>query len=214
MRFLEQFKAKPEEIRELLDLPVLALVAASHVEGPDVGLFPFLDCEGHLEVHMERSDAQLAAVEEAGRGTVVVGESLSTIPSWWADSDDVLLADAFHRTLVVRGRAEVVRERGAIWRHLEALLGKYQADGPSLDPAVPRYTNAAERLALVRVRKEEIRSKFKLGQQYPEVVRRRVLEGLRRRGTELDMRTATLVAASLSGDATGSVRRRCPPPGQ
>lgn len=203
MRYLEKYAATPTEVEELLDLPRLALVAVSDDDGPDVGLFPFLHRGGWIEVHLERSDPQLATIERAGRATVVVTERLSNIPSYWVEADNVLFADALHRTVVVRGRAEVVREPAEIWNHLEALLAKYQPDGPALDPAVSRYHNAADRLALVRVSRDEVRAKLKLGQQEPEALRRRMIEGLHRRGTDEDLRTAELVRRTLTTDDPG-----------
>lgn len=204
MRYLDAYQAGPDEIRDLLDRPSLALLAVADASGPEVGVFPFLYRGECVEMHLERSDSQLAAIERAGCGTVVISESLSTVPSYWVDPDNVLFADAFHRTVVMRGTTEVVREPTAIWEHLQALLLKYQKEGPKLDPGLQYYRHAAERLKGVRVSAGEVRAKFKLGQQQSEAVRRRVIEGLRRRGSELDRRTADLVAATLRRSADGS----------
>lgn len=197
MRYLDVYQASPDEVDELLGLPLLAVLATSDASGPDLGAYPFVYRGGRIEMHLERSDPQTSAVDRAGRGTVMITELLSTIPSCWADPDNVLHADAYHRTVVVRGAAEVVREPSALWEHLGSVLTRYQGSSPSLDPAVRRYSNAVDRLVLVRVTADEVRSKFKMGQQEPEVIRKRIIAGLRRRGTEKDLRTASLVAASL-----------------
>lgn len=204
MRYLDAYQAGPDAIRDLLDRPSLALLAVADAPGPEVGVFPFLYRGGRVEMHLERSDLQVAAIERAGCGTVVISESLATVPSYWVGPDNLLFADAFHRTVVMRGTTEVIREPTAIWEHLQALLLKYQKEGPKLDPGLQHYRHAAERLTVVRVSADEVRAKFKLGQQQPEAVRRRVIEGLRRRGSELDRRTADLVAATLQRSTDGS----------
>lgn len=111
MRYLDAYQARPDEIRDLLDRPSLAMLAVADPPSPEVGVFPFLYRGGRVEMHLERSDPQLAAIERAGCGTVVISESLSTIPSYWVDTDNVLFADAFHRSVVMRGTAEVVGRR-------------------------------------------------------------------------------------------------------
>lgn len=198
MRYLEQYRARETEVEEVLRHPGLALLATPSEPGPDAGLFPFVHRAGHIELHLERSDVQVAHLEDAARGTVVVSERLATIPSYWVHPDNVLFADAYHRTVVVRGAAQVLTDPATVWEHLEAVLLKYQGDRATLDAAVPRNHNAADRLVLVRIEVDEVRSKFKLGQQEPEAVRRLILEGLRRRGTELDLRTADLVEGTLA----------------
>lgn len=197
MRYLDEYRVAPNQIEDFLDRPSLALLAVADGSSPEVGVFPFLYREGRVEMHLERSDAQVSAIARAGRGTVVISERLSTIPSHWVDPDNVLFADAFHRTVVVRGPAIVIREPTVIWDHLRSLLTKYQGEGDNLDFELQHYGRAAARLNVVRVSASEIRVKFKLGQQLSEAARRRIMAGLQERGTELDQRTADLVAATF-----------------
>ncbi len=151
MRYLDEYRGAPDQIEDFLDRPSLALLAVADGSGPEVGVFPFLHREGRVEMHLERSDAQVDAIERAGRGTVVISERLSTIPSHWVDPE-----------------------------------------------------RAAARLNVVSVSASEIRVKFKLGQQLSEAARRRIIAGLQERGSELDQRTADLVAATLENRAPSS----------
>lgn len=159
---------------------------------PHIGLYPFVYEGDAVEVHLVRTDEQIADLKVRPRCLFEVDEVLAVIPSYWVNAEYAGSATAYHRTVIFECTARVIETPAAVAAQQRRLLARYQPEGGyrALDPADPLYAGALERLAAVHLTITRRRAKFKLGQNRPAEARRRVIAELRRRGRAHDARAA------------------------
>jgi nitroimidazol reductase NimA-like FMN-containing flavoprotein (pyridoxamine 5'-phosphate oxidase superfamily) len=121
---------------------------------------------------------------------VVLGaaELVARVPSYFLDPVRADLASTLYRSVQVHGTLEEVTDLGEKARALTALMERLQPEGGyrPLDPGDPLYGDALRGVLVLRVRPERVDGKAKLGQNRTPEDRRKILEGLRRRGAAGD----------------------------
>jgi predicted FMN-binding regulatory protein PaiB len=168
------------------------LVTVSADGTPHLGLYPFTYDGAAFEVHLVRRDEQIADLQARSRCLFEVDEVLGTIPSYWVDPDNAIMATAYHRTVIFECDATVSGDAGELAAQQMRLLARYQPEG-GFRPVTaddPMYRGAIEHIAAVRLDVRACRAKFKLAQNRPANVRARLVEALRRRGRPGDERAA------------------------
>jgi predicted FMN-binding regulatory protein PaiB len=143
-------------------------------------------------VHLVRRDEQIADLQARSRCLFEVDEVLGTIPSYWVDPDNAIMATAYHRTVIFECDATVSGDAGELAAQQMRLLARYQPEG-GFRPVTaddPMYRGAIEHIAAVRLDVRACRAKFKLAQNRPANVRARLVEALRKRGRPGDERAA------------------------
>jgi predicted FMN-binding regulatory protein PaiB len=168
------------------------LVTVGDDGAPHIGLYPFVYEGDAVEVHLVRTDEQIADLKVRPRCLFEVDEVLAVIPSYWVNAEYAGSATAYHRAVIFECTARVIESPAAVAAQQRRLLARYQPEGGyrALDPADPLYAGALERLAAVHLTITRRRAKFKLGQNRPAEARRRVIAELRRRGRAHDARAA------------------------
>jgi uncharacterized protein len=159
---------------------------------PHIGLYPFV-YDGHgIELHLHRADEQLADIRAQARCIFELDEVLGTIPSYWIDPQDAVMATAYHRTVTFECEASISLEADALAEQQARLMARYQPEGGFrvIAPEDPHYRAAFGKIAAIRLRIDARRVKFKLAQNRPVAVRRRIIEHLRARGRHGDARAA------------------------
>jgi transcriptional regulator len=178
-----------------VDAQLLATLVTVAADGtPHVGYFPFVRTADGVELHLARPDEQLADLRTRPRCTIAFHRPLAFVPSHWTDAEDARHADSFHQSAVLEGEATVVDDPDAVAAHMTALLARYQPEGAHRPLAAgdALYARSYAKLAVVRVRIDRFRTKFKVGQQMAAAARAGVAERLRERGGEHDAEAATL----------------------
>jgi predicted FMN-binding regulatory protein PaiB len=168
------------------------LVTVSADGTPHLGLYPFTYDGAAFEVHLVRRDEQIADLQARSRCLFEVDEVLGTIPSYWVDPDNAIMATAYHRTVIFECDATVSGDAGELAAQQMRLLARYQPEG-GFRPVTaddPMYRGAIEHIAAVRLDVRACRAKFKLAQNRPANVRARLVEALRKRGRPGDERAA------------------------
>jgi len=168
------------------------LVTVSADGTPHLGLYPFTYDGAAFEVHLVRRDEQIADLQARSRCLFEVDEVLGTIPSYWVDPDNAIMATAYHRTVIFECDATVSGDAGELAAQQMRLLARYQPEGGfrPVTPDDPMYRGAIEHIAAVRLDVRACRAKFKLAQNRPANVRARLVEALRKRGRPGDERAA------------------------
>jgi uncharacterized protein len=174
---------------------------------PHIGLYPFVYSGTGVELHLVREDELVADLKARPACVFEVDEVLATIPSYWVHPEYAGVATAYHRTVILEGRATVVEEPAAVMAQQQRLLGRYQPEGGYRALAVddPLYRGALERLAAVRLEVVRVRALFKLAQNRPPETRRQVIARLRGRGRRGDAHAADALEWTL-GDGQGEPR--------
>jgi predicted FMN-binding regulatory protein PaiB len=173
---------------------------------PHIGLYPFVHDGTGVELHLVRTDEQIADLATRPRCLFEVDEVLGTIPSYWVHADYGGAATAYHRTVIFECIAAVTEDLDVLAAQQRRLLARYQPEGRfrALDATDPLYRGRLAMLAGVRLTVERSRAKFKLGQNRPPEVRRVIVAELRRRGRPGDERAAAALEWTLGVTATAS----------
>ena len=168
------------------------LVTVSADGTPHLGLYPFTYDGTAFEIHLVRRDEQIADLQARSRCLFEVDEVLGTIPSYWVDPDNAIMATAYHRTVIFECDATVSGNAGELAAQQMRLLARYQPEGGfrPVTPHDPMYRGAIEHIAAVRLDVRACRAKFKLAQNRPANVRARIVEAMRKRGRPGDERAA------------------------
>jgi predicted FMN-binding regulatory protein PaiB len=181
------------EIDRLVDGQELARLVTIGDDGtPHIGLYPFVYDAVSFDLHLVKTDEQVADLKARPRCVLEVDEVLAVIPSYWVHPEYAGSATAYHRTAIFESQATIVEEPAAVAAQQRRLLARYQPEGGfrPLSPDDPLYRGALGQLAAIRLDVTGVRAKFKLGQNRPETARRRVIECLRQRGRPADARAA------------------------
>ena len=159
---------------------------------PHIGLYNFVYAPPTIELHLVRTDEQVADLKARARCAFEVDEVLAVIPSHWVHPEYGGSATSYHRTVIFECASEVAEDPAVVMAQQRRLLAKHQPEGQYRPLAVddPLYKGALNQLAAVTLRITACRAKFKLGQNRPAAARQRVIEELRRRGRPNDARAA------------------------
>jgi hypothetical protein len=191
----------PEEIERFVAAQELGRLLTVGADGtPHVGLYPFVREGEAIDLHLVREDELAVDLAARPRCVFEVDEILGVIPSYWVHAEYGGSATAYHRTVIFECQATVLEDPAAVAAQQVRLLARYQPEGGfrALDPEDPLYRGALRQLAAVRLRVQATRVKFKLAQNRPPEVRRRVIAELRKRGRPADARAADALEWTLS----------------
>jgi ribosomal protein S18 acetylase RimI-like enzyme/nitroimidazol reductase NimA-like FMN-containing flavoprotein (pyridoxamine 5'-phosphate oxidase superfamily) len=152
--------------------------------------------DGELVFHGSPVGEKVGAVGRAAVATAV--DRVAFLPSHFVDPERACPATTLYRSAQIHGVLEEITRSDEKARALEALLGRHQPEGGyvPLDADGPLYRKALASLLVVRLRATRLDGKAKLCQNRSPADRRRVLEGLWRRGAAGDLRAIELVRAA------------------
>ena len=193
------FEPSTAQVDELLAHTTLGRLVTLGINGPEVGLLPFVWRNGQIEMHLNAKDPQLESLARDARCSVQVDDPLTPVPSIWVDAHDAKFADVLYRAVTITGKARVGSTKEELAGHLEALLRKHQPDaGHTPVGASPQlYDQAMGRITMIRIPDQHRIAKFRLCQQEPESTRRIIVSRLRDRGSDRDLHTAALIESSM-----------------
>ena len=179
------------------------LVTVASDGTPHLGLYPFTYDGAAFEMHLVRSDEQMTDLAVHARCMFEVDEVLGTIPSYWVDPENAIMATAYHRTVMFDCEATVSGDADELAAQQMRLLARYQPEG-GFRPVTaddPMYRGAIHHIAAVRLQVRACRAKFKLAQNRPPHVRARIAEALRKRGRPSDERAADALLWTIDQEA-------------
>ena len=170
---------------------------------PHIGLYPFTYDGAAFEIHLVRSDEQIADLKARARCLFELDEVLATIPSYWVDPENAIMATAYHRTVMFECEATVSDDPAALAAQQMRLLARYQPEGGfrAVTADDPMYRGAIHHIAAVRLAVRGRRAKFKLAQNRPPDVRARIADQLRKRGRGNDERAAEALVWTIEQEA-------------
>ena len=179
------------------------LVTVAADETPHLGLYPFAYDGAAFEIHLVRSDEQVADLAARPRCMFEVDEVLGTIPSYWVDPENAIMATAYHRTVMFDCEASVSGDAAELAAQQMRLLARYQPEG-GFRPVTaddPMYRGAIHHIAAVRLQIRACRAKFKLAQNRPPEVRAKIADAPRKRGRASDERAAEALLWTIEQEA-------------
>jgi uncharacterized protein len=179
------------------------LVTVSPEGRPHLGLYPFVYDGGVIEMHCHRADEQFADLKPRAHCLFEVDEVLGTVPSYWVHPQDAVKATAYHRTVIFECQATLSQDPAELAAQQTRLLARYQPEG-GFSPVRPEddlYSVAIQHIVAIRLEVTARHVKFKLAQNRPVDVRRRIVSALRERGRRSDDRAADAVQWTIDQES-------------
>jgi len=185
-RFVEEMK-----MANLITMPFLD----SHIDSVESGVFNPVHINGRYYLHLNRTDDQYKAMQSSKKARLVFFDFLCNIPSYWIDKEDGGLATSYYRHLDLFCDINIYEEKEDLAKLLNLFLKKYQPEGGhtplTIDQAM--YQSDFKVLGIVELIPYKQVSKWKLGQNQSVEKRLEIIENLKKRNLENDLRAASEV---------------------
>jgi predicted FMN-binding regulatory protein PaiB len=171
---------------------------------PHIGLYPFLFLGTTIEMHLHRSDEQLADLRTNRKCTFEVDEFHGTIPSHWVHPTNAMFATAFHRTVVFECDAEVSEDFEVLAAQQQRLMQHYQPDGghKAVTTEHAMYRSGFGQISALTLTVRERKVKWKLAQNRDRDRRAKLIAELRNRGRPTDAGAAEALQWALDREAS------------
>jgi transcriptional regulator len=180
------------------------LITASPQSQPHIGLFPFLFLGDRVEMHINRSDEQLADLQANPLCAFEVDELHGTIPSHWVHDTNAVFATAYHRTVIFECTAEGSDDAGVLAAQQQRLLAHYQPEGKYVPVAAGHdmYRGPLVMLTALTLHVRARKVKWKLAQNRDRATREKIIGLLRQRGDPGDAAAADALQWTLDHEAS------------
>jgi len=185
----------PAQLAEVLTQADWGLLS---MQGPDGWPYSvpmnFVFKDGKLYVHGAMTGKKLDLLKADTRVQFTVVQEYARIPSY-ATGPSCSSATQFFKSVMVRGRAELVLEPARKVEVFQALMTKYQPEGgyAPLDLLDPRAAAMLKATALIAIEPIETTGKFKFGQNLPEEKAAALIDLLQKRAAPGDADTIACV---------------------
>lgn len=201
---MQHYKIYEQRDREALDSlfssQPTAILLTQTVDDVLSGVFNPLVVDDHFYLHLHRRDPQVDALRQRARAKLIFQDVLAVIPSHWIDPHDGGFATTYYRYAELTCEANLHTDPQTMTSILDKLMRRHQPEGgyDPLDHRSSTYARSYATILVVELTPVSITSKWKLGQNRPPDVRRRVMAHLRARNQGQDLRAADEVEKSLT----------------
>jgi predicted FMN-binding regulatory protein PaiB len=180
------------------------LVTVSGEGQPHIGLYPFLFLDSTLEIHLHRSDEQLADLRANKKCAFEVDEIHGTIPSHWIHPTNAMFATAYHRTVIFECDAEISEDHDVLGAQQQRLMDRYQPRGgfKAVSAAEAMYRGPFNQIAALTLTVRERKVKWKLAQNRDRDARMKLIAELRKRARPTDAGAADALQWTLDHEAS------------
>ncbi len=123
--------------------------------------------------------------------TFSVDVPYALIPSYWVDSERACAITQFFKSVLIRGRGQLIKNQHEKLRALQAIMEKYQPERrfSPLELTSSVYAKAFERVAIFRIDIEDISVKYNFGQRLEPSKLDQILTKITQRNTTNDRAT-------------------------
>jgi transcriptional regulator len=205
MIFYDYYADIPEDtLRDFVGKQELGRFVTVSAEGqPHIGLYPFLFLGPTIEMHLHRSDEQLADARANRKCSFEVDEIHGTIPSHWAHPTNAMFATAYHRTVIFECEAEVSEDPEVLAAQQQRLMQHYQPDGghTPVSTSHAMYRGPFGQIAALTLTVASRKVKWKLAQNRDRDTRGKIIAELRKRGRPTDAGAADALQWTLDREA-------------
>jgi nitroimidazol reductase NimA-like FMN-containing flavoprotein (pyridoxamine 5'-phosphate oxidase superfamily) len=198
----KEFEAKDQKsLEEVLKTAEIGSLSFNGPDGvPRITPLNFV-YDGRILWHGAIAGERFECLKKDPRATFCAISAQSYVPSHLLSEENATNATAAFKSVIVRGRCQIIegpREKCAI---LNALMEKYQPEGRfrRVTPDDPLYVKVLTATGVFALRVEEMAGKFKLAQNKPEEARKRIAEWFLRRGLPADRLLAEEIQKTLKG---------------
>lgn len=164
MQLLGRLEIKSKEkIKEFLDKEHVGRIASIDENGyPQVIPMNFVFLDDVIYMHSHTRGEKLENVSRNDKVGFEVDRELEFLPSYFEDPKNASLADTLYISVVIKGKAEIVKDNNEKTNALNGLMKKYQPEG-RYEPISPEM-GVLDEVAVIKVTPDSIKGKYKIGQ--------------------------------------------------
>jgi len=164
MQLLGRLEIKSKEkIKEFLDKEHVGRIASIDENGyPQIIPMNFVFLDDVIYMHSHTRGEKLENLSRNDKVGFEVDRELEFLPSYFEDPKDASLADTLYISVVIKGKAEIVKDKNEKTRALNGLMKKYQPEG-KYEPISPEM-EVLDEVTVIKVTPDSIKGKYKIGQ--------------------------------------------------
>lgn len=151
----------------------------------------FVYFEGSIYFHGSSEGKKIESIKENSNGAFLVVNPYSTIPSYFFDTVAACPATQFFASVFIEGTLSFVEDGNEKAKILNALMKKFQSEDSfekiAYDKAM--YTKMLDKVAVIKLKPENISCKIKVGQNLNDEKRDKLFEKLKNRSSRVDIKT-------------------------
>ena len=166
--FAVEDRREAEKFLEETSYGFLGLVTESG--DPSVVPLNFVYFRGAIYFHGSQAGEKMNSLRRHNRVCFSAAREYAVIPSYFTDAKYACPATVFFKSVMVRGKAEIVQDPGEKAEVFAAFMRKLQPEGgySAIDLNDEVYARQIRGTAIVKIHIEEMTAKFKFGQNWPE----------------------------------------------
>jgi hypothetical protein len=185
----KEFEAKNQ--KSLEDVLKTAEIGTLSFNGPDG--FPRITplnfaYDGRILWHGAIAGERFDCLQRDPRATFCAVSPQSYVPSYLLSEENATNATAAFKSVIVRGRCQVINDPQEKCAILNTLMDKYQPEGRyrKITPDDPMYLKILAATGVFALVVQEMTGKFKLAQNKPEEARKKIADWFLERGLSSD----------------------------
>ena len=182
-----------QEIAKVLDAARWGVLGLSQSDCPVLVPLNFVYIDDTIYFHGAPAGEKFELCKENPRGTFLVVEDYSLLPSYAFDRAAACPATQFFKSVILRGHLRLVDSDKEKAQVLQALMTKLQPEGghEPITQDSDLYRQKLRGVAVIGFSIEDMSAKFKLGQDQTPACRETVQQCLMERGYPVDLQTVS-----------------------
>jgi nitroimidazol reductase NimA-like FMN-containing flavoprotein (pyridoxamine 5'-phosphate oxidase superfamily) len=189
------FEMKDEKvIEDFLETVEYGTLAVCTANKPYSVPLNFVKVGNAFYFHGAKKGKKIDILQQNMKGSFSVVSSYSMIQSYFSSSDGLACpATQFFKSVIADGRIVFVEDREEKIMAMTALMQKLQPEGGYKPLSEDVYTKALNATMVYKLEVEELRAKFKFGQNLTQERFNMILEHLEKRDSSIDQKTTTMM---------------------
>jgi len=186
-----EIKSK-ERIIEFLNNQETGRISSIDKEGfPQIIPMNFVYANNSIYMHSHPRGEKLENITKNPKVGFEVDHSLEFLPSYFTSPTDASQADTLYISVVIKGRATIVRDPKEKTMALNELMKKYQPEGGY--EKLTADMEVVSEVAIIKVEPLTMRGKYKIGQHFDKKTRLEIAKKILERNTSTAQKTVELM---------------------
>ena len=198
MQLLGRLEIKSKEkIKEFLDQEHVGRIASIDENGyPQIIPMNFIFLDDVIYMHSHTRGEKLENITRNEKVGFEVDRELEFLPSYFEDPKNASLADTLYISVVIKGKAEIVKDNNEKTNALNGLMKKYQPEGryESISPEM----GVVDEVAVIKVTPDSIKGKYKIGQSARPEARMELAKKILERNTPTAKETLKIMGFEVT----------------
>jgi len=188
-----------EKIKKFLNEEHVGRISSIDKSGfPQIIPMNFVFLNDAIYVHSHVKGEKLDNISRNNKVGFEVDRELEFLPSYFEDPTDASLADTLYISVVIKGIASFVTDRGEKTLGLNGLMEKYQPEG-QYEP-IKSDMQVLDAVTVIKVTPKTIHGKYKIGQDLNPVDRMDLAQKILKRDSQSAKQTLKIMGFEVTDD--------------